>query len=397
MSITLQTSYQPLTEETAITLAQQLGFFPNRTELHCREIGDGNLNLVFHIQDEEKQGIIIKQALPYAKVVGESWPLTLYRATIEGNYLKNAAPLVPGFVPKVFHTDEQQAVTIMEDLSHLEIVRNGFIQGKSFPLLSQHIGKYLAYTLFFTSDFGLNQQEKKKLQQQYSNPELCKITEDLVFTDPFFNSETNDFEKELEEAVEEIWSNDALKLEVAKLKLQFLTNGEALLHGDLHTGSIFASASETKVIDPEFAFYGPIGFDIGQFFANLLFQAFTRIGENKEVILSHLHQVWETFALTFTELWKTSSVEAFTKVDGYLQHVLQHFFKDAVGYAGCEIIRRTIGLAHVADLDGIEPYEKKIETKKQALALGQKLILERSSITTIQKIIALLDTENRGE
>ncbi|WP_078381306.1 S-methyl-5-thioribose kinase [Sutcliffiella halmapala] len=391
MSITLKTSYQPLTEKTAIALAQQLEFFPSHTELHCREIGDGNLNLVFHIQNNDQHGIIIKQALPYAKVVGESWPLTLHRATIEGNYLKNSVPLVPGFVPKVYHTDKTQALTIIEDLSHLEIVRSGFIRGKDFPLLSLHIGKYLATTLFFTSDFGLNQQEKKVLQQEFSNPELCKITEDLVLTDPFFNSETNNFEPELSDSVAEIWNNNTLKLEVAKLKYKFLTNGEALLHGDLHTGSIFASDTETKVIDPEFAFFGPVGFDIGQFFANILLQAITRTEVNKDVILSHLHQVWETFEKTFTELWITSSVEAFTKTEGYLQHVLRNFFKDAVGYAGCEVIRRTIGLAHVADLEEIKPYEKKIATKKLALAFGQELILQSEKVTSTQEIEALLN------
>ena len=38
---------------------------------------------------------------------------------------------------------------------------------------------------------------------------------------------------------------------------------EALIHGDLHTGSIMVTESETRVIDPEFAFYGPMGFDVG--------------------------------------------------------------------------------------------------------------------------------------
>lgn len=32
---------------------------------------------------------------------------------------------------------------------------------------------------------------------------------------------------------------------------------QALLHGDLHSGSVFANDSGIKVIDPEFAFTGP--------------------------------------------------------------------------------------------------------------------------------------------
>ncbi len=391
MTTAATTSYEPLTETTAVSLARDLQFFKEGALLQCHEIGDGNLNLVFHIRDENKTGIIIKQALPYAKVVGESWPLTLHRATIEGNYLKNAAALVPNLVPKVYYTNETLAITIMEDLSHLEIVRNGFNHGKDYPLLSKHIGEYLAKTLFYTSDFGLNQQEKKKLHQKFTNPELCKITEDLVFTDPFFDSETNNFEPELLEEVESLWNDEQLKLEVAKLKYKFLTDGEALLHGDLHTGSIFANEIDTKVIDPEFAYFGPIGFDVGQFFANILLQAITREEEKRSVIISHLHQVWESFTTTFSDLWKTASVEKFTTTPGYLDYVLKKVFAESIGFAGCEVIRRTIGLAHVADLDTIQPYAKRITTKQKALKLGKLLISEAESFKNTKEIELLLE------
>ncbi|TYS70984.1 S-methyl-5-thioribose kinase [Sutcliffiella horikoshii] len=396
MTITATTEYEPLTEPTAISLAKDLNFFKEGALLHCREIGDGNLNLVFHIRDENNTGIIIKQALPYAKVVGESWPLTLHRATIEGNYLKNAATLVPNLVPKVYYTNEALAITIMEDLSHLEIVRNGFLNGKNFPLLSKHIGEYLAKTLFYTSDFGLNQQEKKKLQQSFSNPELCKITEDLIFTDPFFDSETNDYEPELLGSIEEIWKDEDLKLEVAKLKYTFLTNGEALLHGDLHTGSIFANDIDTKVIDPEFAFFGPIGFDVGQFFANILLQAITRDVSERSNITSHLYQVWEGFTSTFSDLWKTKSVEYYSQTPGYLDFFLKKVFTDAIGFAGCEVIRRTIGLAHVADLDTLKPYERRITVKQQALLLGQALVKNAPTIRNIQDVEALFENVIKG-
>ena len=35
-----------------------------------------------------------------------------------------------------------------------------------------------------------------------------------------------------------------------------MTNAQALIHGDLHTGSVFVKGDSTKVIDPEFAFMG---------------------------------------------------------------------------------------------------------------------------------------------
>ncbi|KXG10302.1 Methylthioribose kinase [Anoxybacillus sp. P3H1B] len=388
MTHSKQSVYEPLTESGAVALAARLGLFPEGTPFICQEIGDGNLNLVFHVFDPQtKKGVIIKQALPYAKVVGESWPLTLKRAVIESHALRTFADYVPQYVPKVYYSDESLAITVMEDLSHLQIARKGFIAGKTYPLLSQHIGEFIAKTLFYTSDFGMNQQQKKQLQQNFINPELCKITEDLVFTDPFFDHETNNFEEELRRDVEALWNDDALHLEVAKLKRKFLTEADALIHGDLHTGSIFASDTETKVIDPEFAFYGPFGFDIGQFFANLLLNALSR--SEHEPLLAHIEKTWNVFTHTFAALWEQHNVEPYAKTEGLLQDVLQQTLIDAVGFAGCEIIRRTIGLAHVADLDGIEDQPTRIHAKQLALQLGRQLILHRQTIHEVQQIRSL--------
>lgn len=391
MAVVATKPYESLTQETAISLANELSLFSNEAQLVCEEIGDGNLNYVFRITDQASgKGIIIKQALPYAKVIGESWPLTLKRAKIEASALQKHGEYAIGLVPKVYATDENLAITVMEDLSHLEIVREGLIKGESYPKLSTDIGEYLALTLFNTSDFALHPFEKKALVVEFSNPELCKITEDLIFTDPFFDHETNDFEPALQAEVEAIWNNTLLKLEVAKLKRSFLTEAEALLHGDLHTGSIFASEEDTKVIDPEFAFYGPIGFDVGLFLGNLIVQSFTREGKQRDVIHSHIHNTWVTFSSKFSEFLEQSEFDLFNDVEGYDAFVLEKVFRDSLGFAGCELIRRTIGLAHVKDLDSIENQEKRILLKKQTLKAGELLIIRRKEINSIDAVIELL-------
>ncbi|WP_203290044.1 S-methyl-5-thioribose kinase [Metabacillus sp. cB07] len=379
-------SYEPLTESAAVTLALRLGLFEEKSVLSCTEIGDGNLNLVFRITDQTNKGLIIKQALPYAKVIGESWPLTLDRARIESSAMLKQSETAGEYVPKIYYSDETLAITAMEDLSHLQIARAGLIGGKEFPLLGRHIGEFLGKTLFYSSDFALNPQTKKHLVKQFSNPELCKITEDFVFTDPFFDVESNSFEDELRPAAEAIWNDTELKLEVAKLKHKFLTEAETLVHGDLHTGSIFADDETTKVIDPEFAYYGPIGFDYGHFTANLLMNAISREEAKQQVLLDHIETAWTVFAEEFSKAWEKDGLEVYTGIDGYLSFILEKTFEDAVGFAGVEIIRRTIGLAHVADLDLIEPHDRKIEAKIRALELGKKLVKHRSSIKTPAQI-----------
>lgn len=392
MSTVLQETYQPLTEENAILLAKERNLFSENSTLSCTEIGDGNLNLVFHIKDQDGNGVIIKQALPYAKVVGESWPLTLKRATIEAEALKLFKQLAPDFVPEVYYTNETLAITIMEDLSHLTIARKGLIDGNEYPLLANHLGAYLAHTTFFTSEFGLDKGAKKELVGKFINPELCKITEDLIFSDPYFDVETNDFEPQLTQSVQKLWNDSELKLQVALLRKSFLTEAEALLHGDLHTGSVFVSKEQTKVIDPEFAYFGPVGFDIGQVIANLLFQAIA-YEEKSEKIFDQVNTFWNVYEKEFTLLWENDNLEPFAQIEGFLSNTLQKYFQDAIGFAGCELIRRTIGLSHVIDLDEISNDVDRIAAKEKALVLGRALILKRSELRTIEQLVTFLQTE----
>jgi 5-methylthioribose kinase len=249
--------------------------------------------------------------------------------------------------------------------------------------------------LYFTSDYGLLQADKKKLAKDFYNPELCKITEDLIFADPYFDSPTNDFEDDLKEDARALWADSALKLEAAGLRKIFLNEAEALLHGDLHTGSIFASDAETKVIDPEFAFYGPAGFDIGQVIANLLFQSIAN-PEKTELIDNHIETFWNTFSDEFSRLWHKDNKDPFAGTDGFLSAVLQKYWADAAGFAGCELIRRTIGLAHVADLDGIDDKEWRLSAKRAALAAGRNLILQRREIADAKELCRIVSSVSAG-
>lgn len=63
-----------------------------------------------------------------------------------------------------------------------------------------------------------------------------------------------------------------------RYKYKFMTEAQALLHGDLHSGSIMVTDTDTKVIDPEFGFMGPMAFDIGNYIGNLLLAYFSRPG-----------------------------------------------------------------------------------------------------------------------
>ena len=111
------------------------------------------------------------------------------------------------------------------------------------------------------------------------NVALCDITETLVFTDPYYAAPMNRHTTpQLDGLVAELRADVDLKVAAQQLKLKFCNHAETLVHGDLHTGSIMAHDGDARVIDPEFAIYGPFGFDVGMLIANFLMAYFAQAG-----------------------------------------------------------------------------------------------------------------------
>src|SRR3954467_6656263 len=235
------------------------------------EVGDGNLNLVFIVKGG-RGGVAVKQALPYVRLVGESCPLPLSRAHYEYLALSRQAELAPGLVPALLHHNDALALTVMELLEPHIIMRKGLVAATHYPRFVDDITTFMARTLFFTSDLALAAAGKKEAIAAFAgNHALCKITEDLIFTDPYRIAEQNRWTAPYLDASAEALRDDMeLHVAVSRLKLKFMASPEALIHGDLHTGSVMVTESETRVIDPEFAFFGPMGFDIGAVIGNLL-------------------------------------------------------------------------------------------------------------------------------
>ncbi|KGA31432.1 methylthioribose kinase [Pectobacterium brasiliense] len=390
--------YRTFTADDAVEYARQYGGVSQpQTLVAAEEIGDGNLNLVFKIKDEAGVSrIIVKQALPYVRCVGESWPLTLDRARIEAETLLTHARFCPQHTVTVLHHDPELAVMVQEDLSDHRIWRSELVKGADYPQAAAQLGEYLAQTLFHTSDFHQHPHEKKAAASQFTNPELCQITEDLFFTDPYIDHERNQFDAALTPDVLALRDDRALKLAVAGLKHGFLSKAEALLHGDIHSGSIFVAEGRLKAIDAEFGFYGPIGFDVGTAIGNLLLNycglpgllAPREAAAGRERRLEDIRTLWQTFSTRFLALSDNESRDPALAESGYAALFLQQVWRDAVGYCGTELIRRTIGLAHVTDLDGIQEAEARLACQRHAISLGRTLVLAAPHIADVDALLA---------
>ncbi|RWC89239.1 S-methyl-5-thioribose kinase [bacterium M00.F.Ca.ET.141.01.1.1] len=383
-----------------------------------REVGDGNLNLVF-IVEGASGGAIVKQALPYVRLVGDSWPLPLKRSFFEYHALTRQEARAPGSVPAIYYFDETQALIIMEYLSPHIILRRALIEGRQLPNIARDIGLFMARTLFRGSDLSMATKERKAdLALFADNVELCDITENLVFSDPYFDAKMNRHTSpQLDALVAELRADRDLKVEAQRLKHIFAANAETLLHGDLHSGSIMVTDQETRMIDPEFAFYGPMAFDVGMLLANFWMSFFSQRGHEQKgkrdamraYLLDVVVETWAVFRAEFSHLWRTERTGMLYQktlfedqgdilaAEQALDHVLHQIWTDLLGFAGIEVHRRILGLAHNADFETIAEDDLRASCEAKALKFGRHIAVNRHQIHSIDEVnnlAALIEQEN---
>jgi len=403
MNEDISPNYRPLDVQTVIpyTLARPelRDLFREDEALEAVEVGDGNLNLVFKIwaKADPKRTVVFKQALPYLRLVGEGWPLPTDRARIEAEALMIEYRLCPQHTPKVYFYDPDMYLTAMQNLNQHIIMRKGLNEGVKYPHFADHIGVFMARTLGCTSDLVLDYRTKKLEVARFTNPELCKITEDLVFTEPYRYTERNGFHKELEPQVLALQADDALRVEVAQMKEKFMTHAQALVHGDLHTGSIMINQDETFVIDPEFAFYGPMGFDVGAVIGNLFLNYAAqevrmadpeRRADFRAYLTDSVIRLWKVFVREFQAcVW--DQVDSINMPQGYQDDYMLRVLQDSAGLRACKMMRRVIGLAGVADIRGIEDVHQRAVAGSLALNIGVALIKRRREMRTIEDLVEI--------
>ena len=412
-------AYQALNHDTVIdylrgvpTLAEVIDL---SAPLHAREVGDGNLNLVFIVENgRADQSVVLKQALPYLRVAGESWPLTRERMRFETQALLKHNELAPGLAPQVYHFDNEMSLVVMENLSALEVMRRPLVGRQRFPKFADHISTFMARSLFFTSDFYLTGLEKKELQAKFINPHLNKIQEDFVFTNPFMESPENRWNPLVDSEVQAVRRNSELKLALAEMKASYMTHAEALIHSDLHTGSIMANAEETKVIDPEFAFCGPMGFDIGAVLENLVLNCLSHFAHTADLETRHAYQnylldlvreIWEQFAAKFDALWVENNrgdlmpaaywnypggSEAFAE---FRRRTLARVLCDSAGHGGAKMLRRMMGIVSVWDITSIADLEQRAVAERLAIRIGSRWVMERARVMCVDDLIEIVREE----
>ncbi|OON86844.1 S-methyl-5-thioribose kinase [Oribacterium sp. C9] len=362
-----------------------INYFKRDASLEADEIGDGNINYVFVVRDKASgKSIVVKQADTLLRSSGR--PFDTHRNKIEAEILATEGELAPGSVPKIYDYNETMCALTMEDISDYKNLRKELMKGKIFPKLADEITDFMVDTMLPTTDLVMDRHEKKKKVQLFTNVDCCDITEDLVLTEPYYNYKNQNIITEGEEdfVIKNLYQNEHLKAEVGKLRNNYMNNAQALIHGDLHTGSIFINDKGLKVIDPEFAFYGPIGYDTGNVIGNLFFAWANKLvtePENTEFlkwIEDAIRDVYDLLIYKFNKKFdECVKFPLYSKE--FKKSYIDSIMSDTIGYAGTEIIRRTVGDSKVIEVTSVKDHEKRIKLDELLVNVGIQFILSRSN------------------
>ncbi|MDR1905032.1 MAG: S-methyl-5-thioribose kinase [Treponema sp.] len=374
--------------DAAEYVREKTDFFPDGALLSVREIGDGNLNYVFRVKDEKDGASIIVKQAGEALRISADMRVSTDRNRIESEILLLQDKYAPGLVPKVYQYDTVMCACLMEDLSDFTLMRYALMEHRIFPRFACDISTYMVNTLLSTTDAVMEHKAKKALVKSFINPELCEITEDLVLTEPYNDANKRNKVSGGNEAFveKELYGDKALRLEIAKLKFDFMNNAQALIHGDLHTGSIFVKPGATRVFDPEFAFYGPMGYDIGNVIANLFFAWNNGYAAGAEDfctwILSTAEEIIDLFKEKFRSAFERQVRDEMAKTEGFSEYYLTAVIADTAAYLGTELIRRTVGMAQVKDITSIADPAKRLWAERVDILCAKDLIMNRSRFNT---------------
>lgn len=374
------------TQDAIEYVREKMPEFFGDVPLKCSEIGDGNINYIFRVAAQDgSKSLIIKHAESVTR--SNNTATSTDRNRIEAEILQIEGELAPGSVPEIYLFDPVMCCVVMEDIGDHKNLRYALIDHETFPTLAEDLAVFMAETLIRTSDMILPPDKKKEWTKRFINPDMCSISERLVLTDPFKNSdgrnrlipENKDF------LTRELYEDKALHLEAAKLKNLFQAKAQALIHGDLHSGSVFVRPGSTKVLDPEFAYYGPIGYDVGNVMAHFIFA-----WANAEVTMADeaerkAFQSWvedtmavclDRFAEKALAILHTDCKDLMYTTAGFAEWYVADILRDTAGYAGTEILRRVIGVAKVKDIEGITDAAARVRAERICVYAAKALIMQ---------------------
>jgi 5-methylthioribose kinase len=188
--------------------------------------------------------------------------------------------------------------------------------------------------------------------------------------------------------VKDLQADADLVAEMGLAKWTFMTRAEALVHGDLHTGSVMVRAEHgaaeggvdsTRAFDSEFSFHGPVAFDLGALWGNYVLAASRAIalGEDDRAAwaLGLIGQTWDAFEHRLRERWP-ERVDPRVFTDGVREGLLERWRSEAWLFGAAKAARRIVGMAKVSDVETL-PEDVRVGAARGVLQVTRRWVRER--------------------
>ncbi|OLQ09712.1 Methylthioribose kinase [Symbiodinium microadriaticum] len=347
--------------------------------LTADEVQGGNLNYAFAVRDASGKGVFVKQAPDYIKVLGPDAALTRERMRLEVQVYSEwtRSPGAAAYFPRVWKFDEDSMAFIMELLDSYELLQKHLFQGHVQEAAARSLGDCMAQMHSRTHCSKISAEECQRLSKAYENRLMRDIQLEFVFSKCY-----------REDARAEHLRSDAAFMSLLEV-VKEIYNGQntrnlAVCHGDLHAGSVMVGgeSAAVKIIDPEFAIFGPPGLDVGSLLSTyaLAYCYHSALKSTcKEELLRAMQVIWETYL-------------GVMKAAGIADDLLKSTEEEAVAFAGCEIARTALGMAYERSLR-IEDDVVKAAAEKSALAVGVACVRQfREGIPALMDALGQFDT-----
>ncbi|MCP5517728.1 MAG: phosphotransferase [Verrucomicrobiales bacterium] len=307
--------------------------------------GEGNMNCVVRAQIRPTgneagsaqraladRTLIVKQARPWVEkypAFAAPWDRAIREA--EFYALTATSPGIADLLPRLLHADEVHRVLVLEDLG--AGTDYSFVYGEG-RFTADDINRLAGWLGELHGAFA-GRGEHPRL----SNREMRELNSRHLFFIPLAPDNGLDLDRlapGLRDAAAALQQDRVYVGAVHEMARVYLADGPCLLHGDVFPGSLLRTERGLRVIDPEFAFFGPPEFDVAVFLAHL-----------------RLARQPADLAQRFLERYEPH--------DGFDERLMCRL-------AGVEIMRRVIGYAQLPLAGGL-PHRERL------LALSRSLVL----------------------
>jgi 5-methylthioribose kinase len=356
---------------------------------------DGLCNVLIKIKSlTSGKSVVLKQVLPYVRALKDDGifiPLTLERIDTEIYYGALLDKVRSGSVPKVLHWDKDENIVIMEDLSHMKILRSQLIEMKKFPFLSSQLGQLLGRSAFYTSNMFLNDHEKYALEHIFEVNNNGSIFIGLMFDDTFFDNSQRSIHPSLKKDIDDLCRCEGLINRVRILRKSFINSKDCLIHTDLHTSNIFVDEKNVKIFDGEYAHYGPAAYDVGRIIGSIILNYASLIGvraieddtrlDYQSYLLDVIKDIYQIFENTYKSLCKKH--QKLHLYDRYMKTMLE----DTMGFAACVSISRIFDYGLTFDFKRIQDLEERAKAQRLVIEIGKEILLNNNRLKTVDQFI----------